>query len=499
MKQGTNRVEPNGNGYSHKDPTINQIHSLKGYEANSEGSPWPMQTVYRYAVALVPACVLAPTQALTVKQTVMLGFSMQGLSETGGSAELRRPLSTEELRPLLDRILKSRHFASAGRKKKFLQVVFEYYLRGRADELTEFLLACEVFGHDQNYNPAEDPSVRVCAHDVRKRLKAYFENEGAEETLIVQIPPGAYRPLFLERVRGVSSSTPATGVSDPNRHHLLVWAISIGAVLSIAGAATFLGSLRSASPPLRSVFWKPFMEGSTPVLVVLSNPPLFQFLYNSDPVQSKQDLVPLSPEAMAAIEKRLGSNANRMPYLVLSPQDYTGMGEAMSLPLLTRFFDRYSKNMIVKQSRTTGTEDLKDHNAVVVGGPLSNDLMRDSAPLDFDLSGNYVLNRKPLSGEQPEYRLGADPISGQPITDWAVISVVPGLGPGRTIMMLAGIRGEGCQAAVEYVTNDQYAEQLQRRLNPNAPVYFQALLRVDVKDRVPANISLVAVHPLSGK
>jgi hypothetical protein len=209
--------------------------------------------------------------------------------------------------------------------------------------------------------------------------------------------------------------------------------------------------------------------------------------------------VPLNQEKMAAIEKSLGSNPNRMPFLVLSPRDYTGMGEALGLPPLTRFFDRNGKDMIVKQSRTTGTEDLKNYNVVVVGGPLSNELTRGSAPLDFDLSGNYVVNRKPLSGEQPEYRLGVDPVSGQPTTDWAVISIVPGIGPGRTVMMLAAIRGEGCQAAVEFVTNDQYAEQLQRRLNPNAPVYFQALLRVDIKDFVPANIALMSVHPLPAR
>ena len=65
--------------------------------------------------------------------------------------------------------------------------------------------------------------------------------------------------------------------------------------------------------------------------------------------------------------------------------------------------------------------------------------------------------------------------------------------------MLMGIRGEGCQAAGEFVTNDRYLDQLQRKLSSGSdpPRYFQALLRVDIKNRIPTNISLVAVHPLT--
>jgi hypothetical protein len=200
---------------------------------------------------------------------------MQGLGEIGRAVELQRRVSAEELRPLLDRILKSRHFASAGRKKKFLEVVTGYYLQGRADELTEFLLACDVFGHDQNYNPAEDPSVRVCAHDVRKRLKSYFEKEGSEEKLIFQIPPGAYRPVFLERVSEAPSPEPAAVVSVPVRRRPLIWVLAFVTLLSMAGAALFLGRSWMATSRLRNPFWKPFIESPVPVLVVLSNPPLF--------------------------------------------------------------------------------------------------------------------------------------------------------------------------------------------------------------------------------
>jgi hypothetical protein len=411
--------------------------------------------------------------------------------EITDAVELNRSISAEELRPVLDRILTSRHFASAGRRKKFLNVIADYYLKGRADQLNEFCLASEVFGFDEDYDPAGNASVRVCAHDVRKRLKEYFEHEGAEEKLLIRIPAGAYKPIFLERVRSIPAEPQEPETVAAPRQRWFVPAAAVGA-LAIIAAVFYWQRTPAANAP---AFWNPLVKGQGAVLVVMSNPPLFQFLWESDPVRSKQNLIPLNKEALAAIDRQLGPNPKRTPYLVFSPEDYTGMGEAMGLMHLTRFFARTGKDMLVKQSKTAGTEDLKTHDVVLVGGPLSNEWVPRSESLHFDLGGNFVLNRKPLQGEEKEYRLTVDPVTGQPATDWAVITVAPGFAPGRVVMMLAGIRSEGTQAAAEFVTDPSYASQLQQRLSPNASPYFQALLRVDVKKWQPAALSIVAVHP----
>ena len=417
--------------------------------------------------------------------------------------ELERVISAEELRPVLDRIMASRHFASAGRRKKFLTVVTDYYLTGRAEQLNEFCLASEVFGFDQHYDPAGNASVRVCAHDVRKRLRDYFEHEGARERLMLQIPPGAYKPMFLERLRDLPSDLspleviPVPAPARPRRRPLLALVVATTLVLMCALAYGLRGWPFSERVP--GTPWKPLLEGQGAILVIMSNPPLFQFLWASDPVRSRQKLIPLGREALAAIDQELGPSSTRLPYLVFSPEDYTGMGEAMSLMHLTRFFSRAGREMLVKQSKTAGTEDLKNHNVVLVGGPLSNQWLPRSESLDFDLSGNFVLNRNPLPGEQREYRLTVDPVSGQPAIDWAVITVAPGIAPGRVVMILAGIRSEGTQAAAEFVTDPRYAEQLQRRLGSNPSRFFQALLRVEVKKWQPATLSLTAIHPVTAR
>lgn len=437
--------------------------------------------------------------AVAVEAIVGMGFPMAGLKPVRDPVTPQRCISSEELLSLLERVLASSYFSSAGRKKKFLTVVVDYYLNGRSDELSESVLVCEVFGDDDRRKPVDPAGVRVCAHEVRKRLKSYFENEGAAEPLLIEIPTGAYRPVFLERPRETPVEEAAVETAAPVPARRWSWMWLALAILSAAGAGWYLRSTQPAFVEPPPSFWGPFLTGRESVMVVVSNPPLFQFLYSSDPVRSKQELLRLSPEQAAALEKTLEPDAQRQPYLVLSTQDYTGMGEAQGLMHLTRFFDRYRQDVIVKQSRTAGTEDAKTHNMVIVGGPLSNQWSRTADSLEFDLSQNYVLNRKPLAGEQKEYRVTVDPASGRPSTDWSVVSVIPGIAPGRVLMMLAGIRSQGCQAAAEFVTNRQSSLQLQQRVRANGSAYFQALLRVEVKDWVPAKISLEAFHPLAVK
>ena len=86
--------------------------------------------------------------------------------------------SAEEVRQLLERILCSRQFSNAPKKRKFLQLICEAYLDGRASELSEYSIGYEVFDRKETYDPALDSIVRVGAHEVRKKLECYTKAKG---------------------------------------------------------------------------------------------------------------------------------------------------------------------------------------------------------------------------------------------------------------------------------------------------------------------------------
>jgi len=88
--------------------------------------------------------------------------------------------------------------------------------------------------------------------------------------------------------------------------------------------------------------------------------------------------------------------------------------------------------------------------------------------------------------------------TGLPIVeDYAVVGLMPGLNPSHWIMLLAGITTIGTQAAVEYVSRTNTAEDLLKRISgspsgKSAP--FEAVLRVKVAHGVPVQSEVVALH-----
>jgi hypothetical protein len=104
------------------------------------------------------------------------------------------------VRRQLDRILSSRTFGRTQlRAREFLAFVVRSALRGGASTLKETTIAIAVFGEAADYNSAETSKVRVAAADLRKRLAAYYRNEGRQDAIAIDIPVGAYVPTFQRR------------------------------------------------------------------------------------------------------------------------------------------------------------------------------------------------------------------------------------------------------------------------------------------------------------
>ena len=52
------------------------------------------------------------------------------------------------------------------------------------------------FTRRPGYSPLEDSSVRVHARQLRLKLHEYFDGVGRDESLVIEIPKGAYAPVF---------------------------------------------------------------------------------------------------------------------------------------------------------------------------------------------------------------------------------------------------------------------------------------------------------------
>jgi len=356
------------------------------------------------------------------------------ITEHQTSAEIGVSISPEEIKQALDRILNSRHFSQAPKKRKFVQLICDYYLAGRAKEINEHLIGLEVYERRDRYSPAEDPVVRVAAHDVRKRLEQYYLHEGREDEVRLEIPIGSYEPVFK-----LASDVPAEVEANSAGAHDLAtiqdrnpqpaqlenerrkWrpAWAVGALAAVAIIFLTINAWRkNQAPGLRTEqdiygpVWGPFFTSQDPTIQVLSNPPVYVPVNKADPDVLRKNSIELSKEnskeLFDLLEKTGRSEPEYLaaPKLYLSPVSHTGIGEAIGAHLITGLFRSRGLGITLKQSRNLTGEDLKDRNLIMLGGRWSN-AWAGKMPVKEEFyftSQISIANPKPQPGEEPEYR-----------------------------------------------------------------------------------------------
>ena len=181
-------------------------------------------------------------------------------------------ISLFEKREELRRVLESKYFVNSPKKTRFLEFVSEQALMGNGDKLNEYLIGVEVYDRGVDFNAQKDPIVRVQAHEIRRLLNKYYEEEGRGGLIRLDLPSGHYYPVFRRSTPDESAEAPVAveGVPAPapNRLHLSITLFL--AVMCLALASSFLisgevGKLRSLdhkSPACRRAFewfWRPFL------------------------------------------------------------------------------------------------------------------------------------------------------------------------------------------------------------------------------------------------
>ena len=123
-------------------------------------------------------------------------------------------ISASERWELIERIRDSQKFKRAERLRELLLYIATQSIKAGINSIPEQEIGEAVFGRPSDYDTSLDNIVRVNASELRKRLEHYFLNEGAQETLVVEIPRGAYLPIFYRReIQGEGESPNTIDVS----------------------------------------------------------------------------------------------------------------------------------------------------------------------------------------------------------------------------------------------------------------------------------------------
>jgi len=152
----------------------------------------------------------------------------------------------------LEKVLISACFRASPQLSRFLRYVVENTAQGEGDQLKEYRLGIEVMGRPSSYDPRKDPIVRLEARRLRAKLREYYENEGSQDSIRIDIPKGGYAAVFSAAPRaeqktggpelGVSILTEAAGQSplSPTQAPAQRSGRSRRARVGIAAAALFI-------------------------------------------------------------------------------------------------------------------------------------------------------------------------------------------------------------------------------------------------------------------
>jgi hypothetical protein len=429
-----------------------------------------------------------------------------------------------EIRRALDRLLSNKRFANAPMKRRFLQLICKAYLDGRAEDLNEYMIGCEVFGRNNSYNPALDPIVRVGAHELRKKLENYYKNDGKNDDILLEVPIGSYIPVFTRRTQPPETADPPKNdlpkndLPEPipfdgsNKHRAVLYRVgAVFLILSIVILVYFNWELRKqikeeARPErvadVYSGIWGGLFKEASPALLVLSNSPVYRFGNTADLLSGPHTALTTAESKVMEetfVRERLVIRNWAPPRLLLSYDEHTSVGETIGLFRIASLFNKMGKNVVLKQSRTVSAEDLKNHDSILLGSGWVNEWL-ESVPVRKCFTsgaGAAIINHNLPPGQRQKYDAKYDKETGRLIEDYAVITIKPGISERKTVIVLAGMHSAGTQAAAEYITDEQYLADLNRRLlelSDTIPRYFQVLLKVSVDNGTPTNISVVKVR-----
>ncbi len=410
---------------------------------------------------------------------------------------------------LIERILAASSFQRSLRLQDLLRYMAERSIHGHPEDLTEHRIGSAVFGKPANYSPTEDSSVRVHVRQLRLKLHEYFDCEGRNSEIVVEIPKGAYTPVF----RNVTSEkpeppqpafVPVAVKAAAWRSNYIPWLLT--AVMTVfalwmwhRSSVSGAGEGYAAAPPwpLSDVMRK---GQETHTVVADSNYGMLRILTEKsgslDEYLSPQYRENFKPSQATSRESRMVS--------YLSGSSLTSYADVVVVNALSAMSAGYGDRITVRSARDLRLRDLQDGNYILVGSPSSNPWVTlYESRLNFvegegvaGQSMKFFQNKHPRPGEQATYR-GLE-FTGTTGVDYATISLLPTQSGHGNVLILQGLQQEGTEAAALLLTDANGRSLLEKALGVSGdttrPIYFEALIRATAVGGAPDATEVVATR-----
>jgi len=408
---------------------------------------------------------------------------------------------------LIERILLTDPFKKSTRLPGLLCYLAERSIHGHLNELTEQRIGAAVFGKPPDYSPAEDSAVRVHVRQLRLRLHEYFDSEGRDETLIVDIPKGSYALVFHCGLREstpppveIPALVPVAERSEKSMgvRQMFPWLAFAAALVCAVGwyhAHTTMQKSQRPPWPLNAI-----VQDDQRTTVVLGEGNLMLRLLAGKEIPLQEFLN--RDYLKSAVTPGMPENEARLINYISASQ-LTSYANVFVATTLVRLTGPHSDQLVIRGASDLSPRDLERGNFIFVGSSSSNPWVSlFESKLNFEIveaivgERSYFRNKQPRPGEQDVYQ-GLEH-AGSEGEDFATISLLPNSrGPG-SVLILQGLSHEGTEAASLLLADPSDRAKLEQavgvRDDSRNPTYFEALIRARAVAGAPVSVDIVSTR-----
>jgi hypothetical protein len=362
----------------------------------------------------------------------------------------------------------------------------------------EFEVAAAVFGRSSAFDGAQDASVRVAVHRLRRKLDDFYAGPGRDEPMRLCIPKGEYRMIAESRADAPADGAP-TAAALPRRWR--AWALGAAVALVVANLAVWavFWTMHDPDRPVAraqaSAPWSGLLKDGAPTLLVLGD----YYIFGEIDEQAGVDRLirQYSINSASDLDDWLMDNPRAMGRYRDLDLYYLPVGAAFALrnivPILSHGAARGETVRVMMASDLT-PEMLKRNNIVYLGyvsglGVLRNPVFAGSR---FSVGDTYDELVDNVSRHTYRSQEGGPAQGDATRRDYGYVAAFRGPS-GNRIVIIAGDRDMGLQQAAEAMASPDALKALGKSAAPGDN--FEALYEVQGLGRASLGGRLVVASP----
>ncbi len=346
----------------------------------------------------------------------------------------------------------------------------------------ETTVASEIFGKD-SFDPSQSTLVRVYIYNLRKKLNRYYESDGVNDILVLNIPKGSYEVQFIEK----------TAPGKPSRKPLTKILIAIILLSLVAVPFFFHYKVTKSSETL---LWRDLLSSKKNTMMVLGD----LFIYTEIDSISEEVKIVRDPYINSTEEfnqKKLFHDRNGIS---LEPMSYAFLirNSALWVKDLSKVLYSGEKDFVIRTMSRFNPKELSDNDLIVVGMLKTLGIFKDYFVREgYSIDKNSTLTYKDINtGLISNFSTNGDPDSYH--TDYALIIKAPGPN-NNTIHLFGGLWDTGTSQSLRNFTDLKLVANLETAMKNkfgNIPKYYKILLEVKGIDRMELDSKIIHLEKL---